>query len=73
MAADQRPQRHPGIPARAPAARLRAFRGVTRLPAGDEYALVALLEDYAAYPDWLHFVDGARPWNGTGRGRAGCA
>tara|TARA_B100000614_G_scaffold185050_2_gene165814 strand:+ start:39371 stop:40096 length:726 start_codon:yes stop_codon:yes gene_type:complete len=46
---------------RAPAARLRAFRGVTRLPAGDEYALVALLEDYAAYPDWLHFVDGARP------------
>ncbi len=45
------------------AAATRAFRGVTRLPDGDEYALVALLEDYAAYPEWMHFVDGARPLN----------
>jgi len=39
---------------------LKTFRGVTRFPLADEYAMVALLNDYQAYPDWLHFVDGAR-------------
>jgi hypothetical protein len=39
---------------------LKTFRGVTRFPLADEYAMVALLNDYYAYPDWLHFVDSAR-------------
>ena len=39
---------------------LKTFRGVTRLALADEYAMVALLNDYQAYPDWLHFVDNAR-------------
>ncbi|MFP1678161.1 START domain-containing protein [Alloalcanivorax sp. C16-2] len=50
-------------PARVPDSRLRGFRGVTRLRVTDEYALVALLEDYAAYPDWLHLVDGVQVLN----------
>lgn len=40
--------------------RLKTFRGVTRFALADEYAMVALLNDYTAYPDWLHFVDSAR-------------
>jgi len=39
---------------------LKTFRGVTRFPLADEYAMVALLNDYPGYPDWLHFVDSAR-------------
>ena len=39
---------------------LKTFRGVTRFPLADEYAMAALLNDYQAYPDWLHFVDSAR-------------
>jgi hypothetical protein len=39
---------------------LKTFRGVTRFALADEYAMVALLNDYEAYPDWLHFVDSAR-------------
>ncbi|MFP1681083.1 START domain-containing protein [Alloalcanivorax sp. C16-1] len=33
-----------------------AIRGTTRFALRDEYALVAVLRDYAAYPQWLHFV-----------------
>lgn len=33
-----------------------AIRGTTRFALRDEYALVAVLRDYAAYPEWLHFV-----------------
>ena len=44
---------NPGTP-------LKSFRGVTRFRLHDEYALAAVLNDYADYPDWLHFVDGAR-------------
>lgn len=43
-----------------PGTSLKSFRGVTQLRLRDEYALVALLNDYPDYPDWLHFVDGAR-------------
>lgn len=39
--------------------RLKTFRGVTHIKLKDEYALVALLNDYKSYPQWLHFVDGA--------------
>lgn len=39
---------------------LKTFRGVTHFRLRDEYAMVALLDDYSAYPDWLHFVDSAR-------------
>lgn len=39
---------------------LKTFRGVTCFALADEYAMVALLNDYDAYPDWLHFVDSAR-------------
>ncbi|MCH2558188.1 MAG: START domain-containing protein [Alcanivorax sp.] len=35
-----------------------AIRGTTRFALRDEYALVAVLRDYAAYPQWLHFVTG---------------
>lgn len=44
---------------------LKTFRGVTRFPLTDEYALVALLNDYPSYPDWLHFVDSARELSRT--------
>lgn len=37
---------------------LDTFRGVMRMKLKDEYALVALLNDYEAMPKWLHFVDG---------------
>jgi hypothetical protein len=39
--------------------RLKTFRGVTRFTLTDQYALVAVLNDYEAYPRWLHFVDSA--------------
>lgn len=39
--------------------RLKTFRGVLRLPLEDEFAMVALLNDYDTIPRWLHFVDGA--------------
>lgn len=39
---------------------LKTFRGVTHFQLRDEYSMVALLNDYDAYPDWLHFVDSAR-------------
>ena len=50
-------------PVRLPGSPLRGFRGVSRLNVSDEYALVALLEDYAAYPDWLHMVDSVQVLN----------
>ena len=34
--------------------RLKTFRGVTRFKLADQYALVAVLNDYEAYPRWLH-------------------
>ena len=46
--------------------RLKTFRGVSRIQLADEYALVALLEDYASYPRWLHFIDGATEFNRDG-------
>lgn len=46
--------------------RLKTFRGVTKIELLDEYALVGLLEDYANYPRWLHFIDSARELNRTG-------
>lgn len=39
--------------------RLKTFRGVVRIPLEDEFAMVALLNDYDTIPRWLHFVDGA--------------
>lgn len=39
--------------------RLKTFRGVTRMTLEDEYAMVALLNDYESFPKWLHFIDGA--------------
>lgn len=39
--------------------RLKTFRGVTRMTLKDEYAMVALLNDYESFPKWLHFIDGA--------------
>jgi hypothetical protein len=38
--------------------RLKTFRGVTKIELQDEYALAGLLEDYANFPRWLHFIDG---------------
>ena len=46
--------------------RLKTFRGVGRIKLSDEYALAALLEDYASYPRWLHFVDGATEFERDG-------
>lgn len=46
--------------------RLKTFRGVSRIQISDEYALVSLLEDYASYPRWLHFVDGATEFHRDG-------
>lgn len=43
--------------------RLKTFRGVTRMTLRDQYALAAVLEDYASYPRWLHFVDGAEEFD----------
>tara|TARA_B100000676_G_C17901763_1_gene744976 strand:+ start:321 stop:1031 length:711 start_codon:yes stop_codon:yes gene_type:complete len=43
--------------------RLKTFRGVTRFDLADEYSLVALLNDYASYPKWLHFVDSAEEFD----------
>ncbi|WP_211315731.1 START domain-containing protein [Isoalcanivorax indicus] len=43
--------------------RLKTFRGVTRMTLRDQYAMVAVLEDYASYPRWLHFVDGAEEFD----------
>lgn len=39
--------------------RLKTFRGVTKIQLADEYALSGLLNDYANFPKWLHFVDNA--------------
>lgn len=39
--------------------RLKAFRGVTQLEQADEYSAIAMLEDYDAYPRWLHMIDSA--------------
>jgi hypothetical protein len=36
--------------------RLHTFRGITRFTLADEYAFVAVLNDYASYPRWMHFV-----------------
>ncbi|MDF1629047.1 MAG: hypothetical protein P1U78_04535 [Alcanivoracaceae bacterium] len=46
--------------------RLKTFRGVSKIQLSDEYALVSLLEDYASYPRWLHFIDGATEFNRDG-------
>ena len=36
--------------------RLRTFRGVLRMELADEYALVALANDYENLPEWVHFL-----------------
>ncbi|MFW6340333.1 MAG: hypothetical protein ACOC0Q_05635, partial [Wenzhouxiangella sp.] len=36
--------------------RVKTFRGVMRMELADEYALVALANDYERLPQWLHFV-----------------
>lgn len=36
--------------------RLKTFRGVMRMQLADEYALVALANDYEALPEWVHFI-----------------
>lgn len=46
--------------------RLKTFRGVTRMTLKDEYAMVALLNDYASFPKWLHFIDGAEEFDRNG-------
>ncbi len=46
--------------------RLKTFRGTTRFTLKDEYALVALMNDYAAYPKWLHFIDSAEEFDRQG-------
>lgn len=46
--------------------RLKTFRGVTRMTLKDEYAMVALLNDYDAFPKWLHFIDGAEEFRRNG-------
>lgn len=40
--------------------RLKTFRGVTRLRLADEYALAAVLNDYASHPKWLYMIDSSR-------------
>ena len=39
-----------------PGSRLKAFRAVMRMELADEYALVALSNDYPNLPDWIHFI-----------------
>lgn len=39
--------------------RLKTFRGVMRMALDDEYAMLALYNDYDSYPKWLHLIDGA--------------
>lgn len=39
--------------------RLKTFRGVTVVKLADQYTMAAILNDYASYPKWLHFVDSA--------------
>lgn len=39
--------------------RLKTFRGVTRFPLADEYAIGAVVNDYASYPKWLYMISGA--------------
>lgn len=39
--------------------RLKTFRGVTVVKLADQYTIAALLNDYASYSKWLHFVDSA--------------
>lgn len=46
--------------------RLKTFRGTTRFTLKDEYALVALMNDYASYPKWLHFIDSAEEFDRQG-------
>ena len=46
--------------------RLKTFRGVTRFELKDEYALVAVLNDYPSIPKWLHFVDSAEEFDREG-------
>lgn len=40
--------------------RLKTFRGVTRMKLADEYALAAVLNDYATHPKWLYMIDSSR-------------
>lgn len=40
--------------------RLKTFRGVTRITLADEYALAAVLNDYASFPKWLYMIDSSR-------------
>ncbi|MFZ5723082.1 MAG: hypothetical protein ACOY33_05415 [Pseudomonadota bacterium] len=40
--------------------RLKTFRGVTRFTLPDEYALAAVLNDYASHPKWLYMIDSSR-------------
>lgn len=46
--------------------RLKTFRGETRIHLPDEYVLASILNDYARFPGWLHFVDGATELNREG-------
>ena len=39
--------------------RLKTFRGVTRIRQSDEFAAIAMMEDYDSYPRWLHMIDHA--------------
>lgn len=39
--------------------RLKTFRGVTRIHQPDEFAAIAMMEDYDSYPRWLHMIDHA--------------
>lgn len=39
-----------------PDRRLKAFRAFMRMELADEYALVALANDYSRLPHWLHFI-----------------
>ncbi|MCK0153222.1 START domain-containing protein [Alcanivorax sp. S6407] len=43
--------------------RLKTFRGVTRFELKDEFALVAVLNDYPSIPKWLHFIDSAEEFD----------
>lgn len=39
-----------------PESRFKAFRAVMRMELADEYALVALANDYARLPQWVYFI-----------------
>ncbi len=38
---------------------LETFRGTMRMRLADEYSMLALYNDTAAFPDWLHLIQGA--------------